>query len=81
MTRFTRGQRWVSQTEPELGLGMLTHADRRTIEIKFDAGECTRRYSLAAAPLSRITFSAGDTVRLKDGAEATISAVTEENGL
>ncbi len=81
MIRFTIGQRWVSTTEPELGLGVLMHADRRTLQICFDASHCTRQYSLAAAPVKRICFGNGDTVRLKDGSSTTISSAKEVDGL
>jgi len=81
MIQFTIGQRWVSTTEPELGLGVLMHADRRTLQICFDASHCTRQYSIAAAPVKRICFGDGDTVRLKDGSSTTISSAKEVDGL
>lgn len=34
-TLFTPGQRWVSETEPELGMGILTGLDNRSLTLLF----------------------------------------------
>ena len=59
---FADGQRWLSETEPELGLGIVTELDHRTVTIAFRSCDQVRRYARAQAPLSRIAFAAGDTI-------------------
>jgi len=59
---FAHGQRWLSETEPELGLGIVTELDHRTVTIAFRSCDQARRYARAQAPLSRIAFAAGDTI-------------------
>ena len=63
MPEFIPGQRWISETEPELGLGSIVDVSRRTVEIRFRAAGVTRRYAIASAPLKRAKFQAGDWIR------------------
>ncbi len=81
MKDLTPGQRWISHTEPELGLGKLVFADSRTVQIRFDASQCTRTYRLSAAPIKRILYDAGDTVRLNDGSGCVILSAKIKGGL
>ena len=37
MTNFKIGQRWVSKTEPELGLGIVEAVDKNRIQLAFKA--------------------------------------------
>jgi len=79
--RFCIGQRWVSDTEPELGLGKVTSCDNRYVEIEFSAHKSTRKYAASSAPLRRITFRAGETIEDKEGKKHRIVAVNEmQNG-
>lgn len=66
---FAIGQRWLSDTESELGLGVLVDVDERTISILFPKSDETRVYARANAPLSRILFKAGDWFTDQDGQE------------
>ncbi|MCV6625628.1 MAG: hypothetical protein OIF38_05995, partial [Cellvibrionaceae bacterium] len=54
---FCPGQRWVSNTEAELGLGIIVDADERIVEISFPAAGERRQYALNNAPLSRVLRS------------------------
>ncbi|GAA3919995.1 RNA polymerase-associated protein RapA [Litoribacillus peritrichatus] len=78
---FSVGQRYLSTTELELGLGIITQVDHRMIEIFFPAAEDRRTYASNNAPLSRITFKAGDTFSDREGNEYKVIEVTENNGL
>ena len=78
---FKIGQRWISEMEPELGLGTVTAADRRVITIDFPASGCTRSFAIASAPLRRVIFRPGDTVTLRDGSAFVVLAAEEHNGL
>jgi len=62
MEDFYPDQRWVSEGEPELGVGIVVETIKNRVKFHFpDAGE-TRQYALANAPLRRVVFKPGDTV-------------------
>ncbi len=67
MIDFAIGQRYLSDTETELGLGVVVLVDERCVHILFPQSEETRVYAKASAPLSRVTFKAGDTIHDQDG--------------
>lgn len=78
---FHPGQRWVSETEPELGLGSIGHVTARTVAVSFGAARETREYSLENAPLRRVRFHAGDSLPLRDGRTLAVEGVTERRAL
>ena len=51
---FAPGQRWVSNTESELGLGVVISASHRRVELRFPAAGENRVYAVDNAPLSRV---------------------------
>ena len=75
------GQRWVSDSEPELGLGTVVSADRRSLVVLFEATREERRYATASAPLHRVSFAPGDQITDVEGRQLRIDAVEERNGL
>ena len=78
---FHVGQRWISNTEPDLGLGAIISISMRTVDILFPATEEQRTYALASAPLTRLTFETGDTVKSEDGWEMMITDVIDREGV
>ncbi len=78
---LTPGQRWMSEAEPELGMGILVFHDKRTLKIDFPGGDCTRQYSLKAAPVRRVKFKTGDRVSTLDGREIVIETADETQGI
>ena len=78
---FEVGQRWISDTESDLGLGMVQEVDFRQVAILFPAADEVRRYSKQEAPLTRIRFDVGDTVTLGDDTKLTITEVQEMKGI
>ncbi|MCH1508305.1 MAG: RNA polymerase-binding ATPase, partial [Akkermansiaceae bacterium] len=80
-TAIAPGQRWISKTEPELGLGILLEKENGQVSILFTATEEKRTYSLETAPIMRVQFKAGDEVLLHDGVTVTIDRVEEKEGL
>ncbi len=78
---FCKGQRWVSETEPELGLGILSSFDPRTITLHFPGSDCARKYSRAAAPVKRMRFQPGDRITAEDGTQMTVEKVEENDGI
>ncbi len=78
---WTRGQRWVSDGEPELGLGIIRKSGDGRVEIAFPAAGETRIYAIDTAPLRRVRFMPGDRIKDYAGAEMTVERVREERGL
>lgn len=72
---FALGQRWLSETEPELGLGIVADVDHRTVTLAFRSCDQQRRYARQQAPLNRIVFSAGDTITTLHGDELIVIEV------
>jgi len=78
---FIPGQRCISNAELEMGLGTVMAVDERTVTIVFMATGDTRTYSRQTAPLSRVMFTVGDSIRRHDGTEIVVTATREEQGL
>ncbi|WP_457551010.1 SNF2-related protein [Desulfobacula sp.] len=79
--QLVAGQRWISETEPELGLGTLVTATDKRISIRFDSSDCIRQYTLQSAPLKRVIFKPGDIIQLKDNKNLTIETLSESGKL
>jgi len=75
------GQRWTSDTEPELGLGTILGIEGRTVNLLFLAVAERRTYAMANMPLSRVAFGSGDRIEHHEGWHLTIDRVEEEAGL
>ena len=80
-TEFVPGQRWLSEAEPELGLGMVEDVGPRHVRLEFAASGETRNYAALNAPLSRVWLSVDDPVQDRDGTELTILEVEQSGGL
>ena len=61
---FRPGQRWISASEPELGLGEVRSVGARTVTLIFRASKETREYVQDNAPLRRAEFRVGDTIEV-----------------
>ena len=59
---FVPGQRWISNAEPELGLGTVVRLEGRTVQVLFATAGVLRHYAMHAAPLTRAEFRIGQTV-------------------
>ncbi|MBU3021120.1 RNA polymerase-associated protein RapA [Aestuariibacter sp. A3R04] len=78
---FSAGQRWLSNTESELGLGAVMSVDFRSVEIFYPATGESRMYTKENAPLTRLIFGEGDTVTSQDGWTLQVQKVEESNGV
>ena len=78
---WTRGQRWVSDGEPELGLGIIRKSGEGRVEIAFPAADEIRIYATETAPLRRVKFQVGDKLTIHSGSERIVESVREECGL
>ncbi|MDF2179005.1 RNA polymerase-associated protein RapA [Aliiglaciecola sp. CAU 1673] len=74
---FALGQRWISNTESELGLGTVVDCQSRTVTLLFPATGESRTYTLATAPLTRVTFEVDDKVRSHEGWQMLVERVEE----
>lgn len=78
---FTIGQRWISNTESQLGLGIITRLEGRQVSINFPAAEEERIYAIDNAPLSRIIFKEGEEITTNEQQKLKVTAVNEHQGL
>jgi ATP-dependent helicase HepA len=62
MEDFFPDQRYTSKGEPELGIGILTEAGNRKVQVYFPISNEKRQYAVESAPLRRVIFKPGDTV-------------------
>ena len=77
---FALGQRWLSDTESELGLGTVVLIEPRTVTVMFPATGKSRVYAAQTAPLTRIEFAIGDAVASHEGWEIIVEKVQEKAG-
>ena len=59
---YIPGQRWVSEAEPELGLGTVLRCDDRAVQVLFAKSGVLRNYSSHGAPLARAAFRVGQRI-------------------
>ncbi len=81
LQQFAIGQRWLSDTETELGLGVLIDVDERSVSILFPKSDETRVYARHNAPLSRIVFNTGDELQDQEGTAWTVESVEDRHGV
>ncbi|MCB1616977.1 MAG: RNA polymerase-associated protein RapA [Pseudomonadales bacterium] len=81
MTEFAIGQRWLSETETELGLGIIQSTDYRLVTLFFPAVEEERTYAKEGAPLSRINFRPGDALETVEGIRLFVLDSEEIDGI
>ena len=81
MNKFSLGQRWISEAEPELGLGLITNVSDKTLKLEFSASQSERTYGIKTAPLKRVVFSVGDNIKTQEGSSFLIVSVEEIDSL
>ncbi|WP_307002447.1 RNA polymerase-associated protein RapA [Acinetobacter baylyi] len=81
LQQFAIGQRWLSDTETELGLGVLIDVDERSISILFPKSDETRVYARNNAPLSRIIFNVNDEVQDQEGHKWLVESIEDRHGV
>ncbi len=81
MTDFIPGQRWISNTESELGLGLILEVSFKRVTVLFLASDERRIYASDNAPLTRVSFAVGDIIESIDEEEITISRLIHKDGL
>ncbi|MCW8037883.1 MULTISPECIES: RNA polymerase-associated protein RapA [Acinetobacter] len=81
LQQFAIGQRWLSDTETELGLGVLIDVDERSVSILFPKSDETRVYARHNAPLSRIVFNSGDELQDQEGTVWSVESAEDRHGV
>jgi ATP-dependent helicase HepA len=76
---FALGQRWLSDTETDLGLGTIVQIEARTVTVLYPATGESRVYAAQTAPLTRIEFIPGDSVKSHEGWELVVEQVHEKD--
>ena len=83
MSLIKVGQRYMSETEPELGLGIISHVESKILKISFPASKTERTYGAKGAPIKRVIFMAGDEISKRGGEKYIVDSLNlnEEEGL
>ncbi|MEC7860996.1 MAG: SNF2-related protein, partial [Verrucomicrobiota bacterium] len=79
--QFFPGQRWISESQPDKGLGLILKTSEETVTVVFPAVDETLTYATGSAPLRRVVFGAGDTIELHDGSSLIVEEAKESEGL
>ncbi|AWN72911.1 RNA polymerase-associated protein RapA [Legionella anisa] len=78
---FSIGQRWISNTETHLGLGIIIDLNGRQVSLSFPAADEERIYSIDSAPLSRIVYKEGEEITTSNQQKMCVVHVEERQGL
>lgn len=78
--QFVLGQRWISEAEAELGLGIVLDVANRRLTLSFPASGERRTYAIENAPVSRVIYELGEKVRDNSGNKITIAKIVEQAG-
>ncbi len=78
---YAVGQRWISEPEPDLGLGTVVELSKGRVQVLFTATGETRLYAAGGAPLIRVRFKVGDTITTTENQQFTIEDVQEIDNL
>ncbi len=81
VNNYIPGQRWISDAESRMGLGIVLSSENRTVKISFPATGEVRLYAKQAAPLTRIIFNVGDEVVTGDGVTIIVNTIMDKGGL
>lgn len=77
MSTFSLHQRYTSELEPELGIGIVTETTKGRVKLHFPAAGETRLYATESAPVRRVRFQVGDTVVDREGRAMVVEHVLE----
>lgn len=78
---FSLGQRWISDTESDLGLGTVVALEGRQVSILFPASGETRVYAMSEAPVTRVAFNPGDVIKSVEEWELEVESIEQQGEL
>jgi ATP-dependent helicase HepA len=81
MSIFKTGQRFVSEQEPELGIGRVCAVAAKNVTFEFPAVGQTRIYRITAPPVKRYLLEEGETAKSEKGISFAIESVRMDDGL
>lgn len=81
MNEFIPGQRWISNTESELGLGLILEVEANRVTVLFLATGDKRTYARDNAPLTRVQFAVGDSIESTEYLKITVQQIQLHEGL
>lgn len=79
--QYTPGQRWLSDMDPDLGLGMVSELQHRRLTVVFPAVQESRVYALPNAPLTRLLLEPGDRFQDENEREFEVLEAVEKAGI
>lgn len=80
MPAFIPGQRWVSETETNLGLGIVVEVIDRQLVLSFPAVGERRTYAINNAPVGRVQYAEGDEIVSMDDLRIKVGKVETVDG-
>lgn len=81
MSPYAPGQRWISEPEPELGLGTVVETGDGRVRLEFPASSEQRVYAQDQAPLKRVRLKPGASLTTRSGTQLVIESLAEDSGL
>lgn len=78
---YAVGQRWISEPEPDMGLGTVVQIEKGRVQLLFPASGEMRTYASAGAPLKRVRFRVGDKITTHENTAFTVEKVLEADHL
>lgn len=81
MSTFQIGQRYLSEQEPELGVGRVQNVEFKNVTIEFPAVKQTRIYRTVSAPVKRYLLAVGENAKSEKGVSFTVENIRMENSL
>jgi ATP-dependent helicase HepA len=82
MSRFQKGQRWINESEPELGVGVVVDVAPGRVFLLFRVSNTLRQYATESAPIKRVEFRPGDTIKTHTGESLVVESVaTRDDGV
>jgi ATP-dependent helicase HepA len=79
--KYKIGQRWFSEAEPELGLGIVENTEHKSLEVFYPGSDTRRTYSIQNAPLKRYIIENGEKLTTIDDDSFVVEDSLEENGI
>lgn len=81
MNIFKVGQRFISELEPELGIGRVLKVELKNVSLEFPSVGQKRIYRVNAAPVRRYLLTEGETARNEKGLSFLIESVEIQKGI
>ncbi len=81
MSTFQIGQRYISEKEPELGVGRVQRIEFKNVTLEFPAVKQVRIYRSSGAPIKRYLLAVGENAKSEKGTGFTIEGIRMDGDL